>query len=321
MISQGVVPVSSAACASFVLAAFKAIPRMNTQYPSCVGARRKHGERMKQQIAFQYEQTKEGKQRLIQRSSLVPPGQGNFYQQPQPPQSNPHRAGHFAGLHSEDDPQLYDLEEDERYYATRSNTSARRYTTTSAAQARQGGRVHHHYHEEPLIQRPLRQRQLPPQRTERDDEEEQPVKRGVRFHRLVYVGFALLIMIVGWIGFTALGQWWQGKQDDWEFGNPRTYQTDAVVGHNDSNSSPSHFIAENLRGQVIVVEYPGGDPSKGRSYQITSIPGNTGNPPVKVVFQDINHDGKLDMLVEIGDPGSVITVFLFNNGSQFVSKV
>ena len=140
-------------------------------------------------------------------------------------------------------------------------------------------------------------------------------------HWLIYVGIALFIMIAGWIAFTAFGQWWQGKQDDWTYGNPRTYQTDAVVGHNDSTSSPSHFIAENLHGQILVLELPGGDPSKGRSYTITSIPGNTGNPPVTVKFQDINHDGKLDLLVQIGDPGSEVSVFLFNNGSQFVSKV
>jgi len=293
-----------------------------TRHPRSLSeARRKYGERMKEQIAFAYEQTPSSSQRRIHRSSLVPPGQGNSSQPPQPPRSNPHRAGHYAGFHGEDNPHLSTLEEDDEYYVTRPPTSARRYTTTSDAQARQGGRVQHYHHEEPLLQRASRQHRLPPQRTPRDDEEEeQPGKRGLRLHWLVYVGFTLLIMIAGWIAFTALGQWWQGKQDDWTYGNPRTYQTDAVVGHNDSPSSPSHFIAENLHGQILVLELPGGDAAKGRSYTITSIPGNTGNPPVKVVFQDINHDGKLDMLVEIGDPGSVITVFLFNNGSQFVSK-
>ncbi len=268
---------------------------------------------MKQQVAFEYEQTPNG-QRLIQRSSLVPPGQGNFYQQPQPPRSNPHRAGHFAGVHGEDDPQLYDLEEGDEYYATRPPTSARRL---QPGQYTQGNVKYTARYTAP----PARQKQrVPPRSSSEEDVEDQPKPRA-RLHWLVYVGVVLLIGILGWGGFTALGQWWQGKQDDWTYGNPRTYQTDAVVGHNDSNTSPSHFTAENLRGQIIVVEYPGGDPSKGRSYTITSIPGNTGNPPVKVLFQDINHDGKLDMLVEIGHEGSMITVFVFNNGSQFVSKL
>ncbi len=41
MISQGVVPVSIAACASFVLGAFRDTPRMNAQSPSCVRGMKK----------------------------------------------------------------------------------------------------------------------------------------------------------------------------------------------------------------------------------------------------------------------------------------
>src|SRR5579859_7374044 len=129
-------------------------------------------------------------------------------------------------------------------------------------------------------------------------------------------------MIVGWVGFSDLGTWWQSKQDDWTYGqNPRIYQTDAVVGHGDSSTSPSHFIGLNLGGKIIVIELPGGDASKARSYIITTVQGNEGNPPVKVSFQDLNDDGKLDMIVTIGDPRSSFTVMLFNDGTQFVSKL
>jgi hypothetical protein len=51
------------------------------------------------------------------------------------------------------------------------------------------------------------------------------------------------------------------------------------------------------------------------------VQGNEGNPPVKVSFQDLNADGKLDMIVTIGDPRSSFTVMLFNDGTQFVSKL
>ncbi len=253
---------------------------------------------MKQQVAFEYEQTPYGGQRLIQRKTLVPPGQGNYYQPP----ANPHRAGHSAGLHPEDQP--FTLEEDERYYLTRPHTSARRLQPGQNTQ----GNVKYTV------------RYTAPPRSSAEDLEDQ-TKQRARMHWLVSVGLVLFVGIVGWVGLTALGNWWQWQQDNWTYGNPRTFQTDAVVGHNDSTTSPSHFTAENLRGQIIVVELPGGDPSKGRSYTITSIPGNTGNPPVKVLFQDINHDGKLDMLVEIGHEGSIVTMFLFNNGTQFVSKL
>ena len=145
-------------------------------------------------------------------------------------------------------------------------------------------------------------------------------RRNFQIHWFVFVGIALLLMIGGWIAFNDLGVWWQNHQNDVTYGTPRTFQTDVVVGHNDSNSSPSHFIAINLRGQIYVIELPGGDATKARGYYITSEVGNDANPPVKVSFQDIAHSGRLDMVVTIGDPPNPLIVFLFNNGSQFAAK-
>ena len=170
-----------------------------------------------------------------------------------------------------------------------------------------------YYHETPFIQRR--------QGAAQQEEAEPRYRRRVHVHWLVFAGVGLLLMIAGWMAFSSLGSWWQTHQDDVAFGNPRTFQIDAVVGHNDSSTSPSHFIAENLKGQIIVVEFPGGDVSKARSYNITTIPGNDANPPVRLAFQDINRDGKLDMVILIGDPGATVTIFSFNNGSQFVSKL
>src|SRR6266487_4661311 len=50
--------------------------------------------------------------------------------------------------------------------------------------------------------------------------------------------------------------------DIWHYGYPRTYQTDAVVGHGDSLAHPSHFIAINLDGHLEVIELSGGDPKR-----------------------------------------------------------
>ena len=49
-----------------------------------------------------------------------------------------------------------------------------------------------------------------------------------RFHWLFFVGIALLVMLVGYIGFGALGSWWHIHQDDSTYGRPRTFQIDAV---------------------------------------------------------------------------------------------
>ncbi len=138
---------------------------------------------------------------------------------------------------------------------------------------------------------------------------------------MVYLGIGLLIAIAGWVGLSVIGTLWQRQLDDWTYGTQRSYQTDAVVGHGDSTSNPSHFIALNVKGEIVVIELPGGDVSKARSYPITTLPGNAGNPPVKLLFQDLHHSGHLDMLIEIGDPPNVITFMLFNNGTQFVGKL
>lgn len=124
----------------------------------------------------------------------------------------------------------------------------------------------------------------------------------VRFHWLVFVGIALFIMIIGWLTFSALGSWWQVTQDDWHYGRPRTFQMDAVVGHNDSPSNPTHFIAENLNRHIIIIEIPGGDPSKAKIYSGPVLIGPGQDlTAITLTFKDVNGDGKPDMLVNVQD--------------------
>jgi len=244
-----------------------------------------------------------------------------------------HREGHQAGLHPEDQPYLtrdtqqevvvgdeYDIEEDNAYYQTRLPTSSRRYqhipdvTTTK-------GRVNvvEHYHEQPL--RAHRQ-QLPPlrQRAGEQIEQIQP-KAPTRFHPLVWMGVFGIFLVSGWLGLNAVTAWYQGVQNDWTYGKERHFEINAVVGHGDSANNPSHYTAENINGQIIVIELPGNNVSRAKIYQIEIVPGNVGNPPVKLTFQDMNADGKLDMLVQIGDGSATLSVTLYNNGTQFVSKL
>jgi len=115
-------------------------------------------------------------------------------------------------------------------------------------------------------------------------------------------------LVAGWIGLNVATSWYQGLQNDWTYGKQRHFEIDAVVGHNDSPAHPSHFTAENDNGQIIVIELPGGDVSKAKIYQIETVPGNVGNPPVKLSFNDMNGDGKVDMIVQIGDNSAAIYV-------------
>lgn len=133
----------------------------------------------------------------------------------------------------------------------------------------------------------------------------------------ILAGIILLYIVIN-VG----GTWLQHTKDDWTYGNPRTYQTDANVGHGTEQSPMSHFIAENLNGQVIVIEIPGGQLSKAHIYTITTLAHGSNDTPVTVSFKDINADGKLDLLVSIGEPDNpLFVVMLFNNGQTFVPKL
>jgi hypothetical protein len=229
-----------------------------------------------------------------------------------------------------------DVDDDEvieEVYPPRLPSSARRfgagYDISDEAVYEQGNtRFHVRYVDVPK----RRQSQLPPappplkQSRQPIYEEEQEQGRAVqprrKLHWLFFAGLALLIMLVGWTAINLFGTWWQTHQDDVTYGTPRTFQLDAIVGHNnDSQTSPTHFIVENLHDKIIVVEMPAGDISKSRSFAITTLTQGSELTPVTIELRDINADGKPDLLVHIGDPGNVFTVILLNNGTQFVSKL
>lgn len=123
-----------------------------------------------------------------------------------------------------------------------------------------------------------------------------------RIHPLCYVGLGMALAAAIGAGIVAGGNWGQQQLNTWTYGYPRTYQTDAVVGHNDGPGHPSHFLAENLHGQIVVIEFPGSDPSRGRDLLVTTLagPGND-QVPVTLSFLDANGDGRLDLVVHVGD--------------------
>jgi hypothetical protein len=90
-----------------------------------------------------------------------------------------------------------------------------------------------------------------------------------------------------------------------------------VVHHNnDSPAHPSHFIALNLHGQVIIVELPAGDPTKSIDYIGPAlIAAGDEKIPITLSFSDVHKDGKPDMIVHIQDK----EVHFCNNGSKFTA--
>lgn len=142
---------------------------------------------------------------------------------------------------------------------------------------------------------------------------QQKSKRRHRLHWLLFVGLAMLTMMLGWVLLSMLSNWWDTTQNDWHYGRPRTFQTDAVVKHNDSAVSPSHFIALNLNRHIEIIEFPGGDASKAKIYIGPTLVGQGQDlAPVTLSFKDVNGDGKVDMVVNIQDSRFV---FINENGA------
>jgi len=177
------------------------------------------------------------------------PVQEQRRRQPQPPQgeASRHYAGSSHAIHPEDQP-----------YVTDERGSS---LVSSRVPARATSAIDEGFDDRPVHTSARRYRGS----TMPAEPQTAPVARRPRrrpLHGTVYIGLTLLCMLVGFIVFSALTTWWQYTDDYLHYGMPRTYQMDAVVGHQDSAAHPSHFLALNLGGHLSVIEMQGGDLSK-----------------------------------------------------------
>lgn len=160
-------------------------------------------------------------------------------------------------------------------------------------------------------QPPRRSRSLPPVTPRQNS---LPLRPRRHLHPLFFVGAGLLATILLWMLLMQVIAWGTNTYNTLMYGYPRTFQVDAVVGHDDSPQHPSHFIAVNLHGTINIIEFPGSDPSRARLLVSSSSLGPGADLAVVTLrFVDLKHDGKPDMLVDIGGVQSV----LINNGSTF----
>jgi hypothetical protein len=124
----------------------------------------------------------------------------------------------------------------------------------------------------------------------------------------------MVVMAVLAMSLTSLASWWKVHQDDMQYGRPRTFQLDAVVGHNDSPANPTHFILINLNRHIQIIELPGGDSTHARIYSGPVLFGNGQDlTPITGEVRDVNGDGKPDLIVHIQDQQLVF----INDGTQF----
>jgi hypothetical protein len=141
-----------------------------------------------------------------------------------------------------------------------------------------------------------------------------------RKHPLFYIGICLVIMVVFLTAYTLIPPAYQKWQDDRMYGYPRTFQTDANIGH----GGVEHFIALNNHGTIEVLEIPA-NPSltiQPHLYIIVRLSSQGADlVPATVSFPDVNGDGKPDMQVEVLDWSNPSIWILFNNGTTFVPKL
>jgi hypothetical protein len=175
--------------------------------------------------------------------------------------------------------------------------------------------------------RPAQPRHAAPVQDEGDDLKTEPLrtptataapaakqqkKRHWRMHWLVPVGVGMVAMVPLLFLLSGLLSWWNTMQNDWHYGRPRTAQYDVRVGHNDSAQHPSHFIALNLNRHIEIIEFPGGDATKAKVYLGPTLIGDHEDLlPVTLEFKALKSDGKLDLIVHVGDNK---VVFINDNG-------
>jgi hypothetical protein len=130
----------------------------------------------------------------------------------------------------------------------------------------------------------------------------------------------MIAMLVLWMVGSSVLAWGVQRYNDYRYGMPRTFQTDAVVGHGgDSRQHPSHFIAMNLNRQAIIVEFMAGDPAKSVSYVApVYIAGDGGDlAPITLEFRDVTGNGRVDMVIHIHLPSQDQVSVFINDGTKF----
>jgi hypothetical protein len=122
----------------------------------------------------------------------------------------------------------------------------------------------------------------------------------ISFHSVAYIVTGLLALLAIYAIMGNVVTWGIDRLNDVRYGPTRTFHMDAVVGHEDGNGTPTHFVAMNLNRQVVIIEIPGGDPNKTRTLTGPYLFGaGEDQTPVLLRLDDLNRDGSKDLIVSI----------------------
>ena len=168
-------------------------------------------------------------------------------------------------------------------------------------------------------------RNLPPNRTRNNyPRNAPPVKLQdrprKRVHWFLPIGVGMIAMLALWLLGSNVVGWGTQIYNNIHYGYPRTYQVDAVVGHNhDSKAHPSHFIAINMNRQAVVIEIMAGDVQKSMTYVAPVVIAGDGGDlaPVTIEFRDVTADHRPDMILHIHLPKQDEVSIFVNDGTKF----
>ncbi len=139
-------------------------------------------------------------------------------------------------------------------------------------------------------------------------------------HPMFYIGISMLVMVAFLTAYIMIPPALQKWSDDRTYGYPRTFQTDANVGH----GGMEHFITLNNHGTIEALEIPTypSPTNQPRLYIIVRLSSQGADlVPATLSFPDVNGDGKPDLQVTVLDGANPSVWILFNNGTTFVPKL
>jgi len=160
---------------------------------------------------------------------------------------------------------------------------------------------------------PPRRSALPPQETE----DIPRVRRKRRIHPLAFFGIGAIVALLLWAGLTWASNKWTDTVNDWTYTSTfRTFSVDYAVGHGgDSVDHPSHFIVQNDKRKIIIIEFPADNPAKLIIYYGPVLLGDgQDRVPITISFEPDTHTGKIDMVLHVEGQN----YRFINNGTKFV---
>ena len=152
----------------------------------------------------------------------------------------------------------------------------------------------------------------PPPQTTTEPGRKQPRRRSLVSKQMGFlllgVGVVVALLVI-WNQLLAPALGW--GQDQWHYGDSRITQMDANVGH----GGTSHFLATFSKGEIVIIEIPLDHPNNDQVYTLTGFLGTSGTPVILLSVQDLAHNGKPDLLVQV--EGTSFATVLYNTGKAF----